>query len=61
MAILGWQTAKEAERYTQAAQRKRLAGSEERLSGRPRKGEKSLLRLVWSPLPLGHWFNFLLR
>jgi integrase len=31
MAIFGWQTVKEAERYTRAAQRKRLAGSAERL------------------------------
>jgi integrase len=31
MAIFGWQTVKEAERYTQAAQRKRLAASAERL------------------------------
>lgn len=40
MAIFGWQTVKEAERYTQAAQRKHLAGSAERLLGRRRQGEK---------------------
>ena len=36
MAIFGWQTVKEAERYTQAAHRKRLAESAERLL-KPRK------------------------
>lgn len=40
MAIFGWQTMKEAERYTQAAQRKRLAGSAERLLGPRRKAER---------------------
>lgn len=39
MAIFGWQTVKEAERYTQAAQRKRLASNAERLLGH-RQAEK---------------------
>jgi integrase len=40
MAIFGWQTVKEAERYTKAAQRKRLAGNAERLLGPYRRAEK---------------------
>jgi integrase len=36
MAIFGWQTVKEAERYTRAAQRKRLASGAERLLARQR-------------------------
>lgn len=40
MAIFGWQTVKEAERYTQAAQRKRLASNAGRLLGRRRLDEK---------------------
>lgn len=40
MAIFGWQTVKEAERYTRAAQRKRLAGSATRLLAERRKAEK---------------------
>jgi integrase len=40
MAIFGWQTIKEAERYTKAAQRKRLAGSAERLFLRSRESEE---------------------
>jgi integrase len=40
MAIFGWQTVKEAERYTQAAQRKRLAGGAERLLGPRREAER---------------------
>jgi integrase len=40
MSIFGWQTVKEAERYTQSAQRKRLAASAERLLGRQRQGKK---------------------
>jgi integrase len=40
MAIFGWQTVKEAERYTRAAQRKRLAGAAERLLGVHRRAEK---------------------
>ena len=36
MAIFGWQTVKEAERYTRAAERKRLASGAERLLGRQR-------------------------
>jgi integrase len=40
MAIFGWQTVKEAERYTQSAQRKRLAAGAERLLGRHRQGKK---------------------
>ena len=38
MAIFGWQTVKEAERYTQAAQRKRLAEGAERLLNRRKSG-----------------------
>lgn len=34
MAIFGWQTVKEAERYTRSADRKRLAGSAARLLGK---------------------------
>jgi len=40
MAIFGWHTVKEAERYTQAARRKHLASAAERLLGRPSQGEK---------------------
>jgi hypothetical protein len=39
MSIFGWLTMKEAERYTQAAERKRLAGAAMKLLMRP-KGEQ---------------------
>jgi integrase len=42
MAIFGWATAKEAERYTKAAERKRLATDATRLLMRPDHEQKSL-------------------
>ncbi len=40
MAIFGWQTVKEAERYTRSAERKRLAGSATRLLRQPKASKK---------------------
>lgn len=40
MAIFGWRTVKEAERYTQAAQRRRLASGATRLLASPSRAEK---------------------
>ena len=40
MAIFGWQTVKEAERYTKSAERKRLAGSATRLLRQPKASKK---------------------
>jgi integrase len=42
MAIYGWATAKEAERYTEAADRKRLAADATHLLARPKREQKSL-------------------
>jgi hypothetical protein len=41
MAIYGWRTIKEAQRYTRAARQKVLAGSGMHLSRRPEKGTKA--------------------
>jgi integrase len=49
MAIFGWATAKEAERYTKAAERKRLATDATRLLVRAKHEQKSLTSTPQNP------------